>query len=248
MFTDKSAIVTGAGSGIGRAIARAMARRNAHVILVDINRASIETVSAEIESLGKGELLLQQADVSNAQEVQRVVEQALSRFGKIDILVNNAAIDGPSGPFPQVREEDWDEVMRVDLKSVFLFCQSVIGHMVEREYGKIINISSIAGRVGNPGLVPYSAAKAGVINLSRTIALGVATRGINVNCVCAGTTLTPMLQRLPQDQVEDLKKRIPMGRLAQPEETAAVVCFLASDEASFITGQCINATGGRSFE
>ena len=248
MFTDKTAIVTGAGSGIGRAIAQAMAKRNAHIILVDINRASIEKVSKEIESLGKGQFLLQKADVSNGKEVQEVVEQVLSRFGKIDILVNNAAIDGPTVPFPQIREEDWDEVMKVDLKSVFIFCKSVIGHMMGRRYGKIINISSIAGKAGNPNLVPYSVAKAGVINLSRTLALGVATMGINVNSVCAGTTLTPMLMRLPDDQVEDLKKRIPMGRLARPEETAAVVCFLASEEASFITGQCINATGGRGYE
>ena len=248
MFTGKTAIVTGAGSGIGRSVAHHLAKRNAHTVLVDINLESIERVAREIEPLGHGEILVQKADVSNAQDVQKVVEDVLSAFGKIDILVNNAAIDGPAVPFPEVKEEDWDEVMRVDLKSVFIFCKAVIGHMLARGYGKIINISSFAGKAGNPHLVPYSAAKAGVINLSRTIALGVATRGINVNCVCAGTTLTPMLRRLPPDQVEDLKKRIPMGRLAQPEETAAVVCFLASEEASFITGQCINATGGRGHE
>ena len=248
MFTDKIAIVTGAGSGIGRAIAHAMAKRNAHTILVDINGESVEKVSKEIDSLGNGKVLPQRADVSDSKEVRKVVEQVLSKFGKIDILVNNAAIDGPIAPFPEVREEDWDEVMKVDLKGVFNFCKAVIGHMIERRYGKIINISSFAGKAGNPNLVAYSAAKAGVINLSRTIALGVATMGINVNCVCAGTTLTPMLRRLSDDHIEDLKKRIPMGRLAKPEETAAVVCFLASDEASFITGQCINVTGGRGYE
>jgi 3-oxoacyl-[acyl-carrier protein] reductase len=248
MFTGKTAIVTGAGSGIGRAIAHAMAKRNAHTILVDINLKSIEKVSKEIEPLGNGKTLVLKADVSNAKEVQKVVEDVLSEFGKIDILVNNAAIGGPAVPFNEVKEEDWDEVMKVTLKSVFIFCKAVIEHMIQRRYGKIINISSFAGKAGNPYLVPYSAAKAGVINLSRTLALWVATMGINVNSVCAGTTETPMLGLLPPDKIEDLKKKIPMGRFAKPEETAAVVCFLASDEASFITGQCINATGGRGYE
>jgi 3-oxoacyl-[acyl-carrier protein] reductase len=248
MFTGKTAIVTGGGSGIGRAIVGAMARQNAHVILVDVNLESIETVAGEIRPLGKGKVLVRRADVSNSKEVQKVVEDVLSAFGRIDILVNNAGITGPPVPFTEVKEEDWDRVMKVDLKSVFIFCKAVIGHMIEKKSGKIINISSFAGKAGNPYWVPYSAAKAGVINLSRTIALGVATQGINVNCVCAGTTLTPMLRRLSDEQIEGLKRGIPMGRLAQPEETAAVVCFLASDEASYVTGQCINVTGGRGYE
>lgn len=148
MFTGKTAIVTGAGSGIGRSVAHHLAKRNAHTVLVDINLESIERVAREIEPLGHGEILVQKADVSNAQDVQKVVEDVLSAFGKIDILVNNAAIDGPAVPFPEVKEEDWDEVMRVDLKSVFIFCKAVIGHMLARGYGKIINISSFAGKAG----------------------------------------------------------------------------------------------------
>ena len=249
MFTGKTAIVTGAGSGIGRAIAHAMAKRNAHTILVDINLKSIEKVAKEIEPLGKGRVLVRKVDVSNSKEVEKVVEDVLSEFGKIDILVNDAAISGPPGPFPEVKEEDWDEVIKVDLKSVFLFCKAVIGHMIKRQYGKIINITSFAGKAGNPNLVAYSAAKAGVITLSRAIALGVATKGINVNSVAAATTLTPgVMKHFPKDMMEDLKRGIPMGRFGEPEETAAVVCFLASEEASFITGQCINATGGRGYE
>jgi 3-oxoacyl-[acyl-carrier protein] reductase len=247
MFTDKTAIVTGAGSGIGRAIAHAMAKRNAHTILVDINLESIEKVSKEIESLGNGKILVLKADVSNAKEVQKVVKDVLSEFGKIDVLVNNAAIGGTAVPFTELREEDWDELIKVDLKSVFIFCKAVIGHMIERKYGKIINITSLAGKAGNPNLVAYSAAKAGVIGLSRSLALWVATMGINVNSVAAGTTETPMLSSLPREQREELKRKIPMGRFSKPEETAAVVCFLASEEASFITGQCVNATGGRGY-
>ena len=248
MFTGKTAIVTGAGSGIGKAIAHAMAKRNANTILVDIDLESGEKVSKEIKSFGNGRNLALKADVSNVNEVQKVVEKVLFEFGRIDILVNNAAIGGPAVPITDLREEDWDEVINVDLKSVFLFCKAVIGHMIERKYGKIINITSLAGKAGNPNLVAYSAAKAGVIGLSRSLALWVATMGINVNSVAAGTTETPMLGTMPWDQSEDLKRKIPMGRFARPEETAAVVCFLASDEASFVTGQCINATGGRAYD
>jgi NAD(P)-dependent dehydrogenase (short-subunit alcohol dehydrogenase family) len=247
MFTGKTAIVTGAGSGIGRAIAHAMAKRNAHTILVDINLESIEKVSKEIEPLGNGKILVLKADVSNAKEVQKVVKDVLSEFGRIDVLVNNAAIGGVAGPFTELREEDWDELIKIDLKSVFLFCKAVIGHMIERKYGKIINITSLAAKAGNPNIVAYSAAKAGVIGLSRSLALWVATMGINVNSVAAGTTETRMLSSLPREQREELKRKIPMGRFSKPEETAAVVCFLASDEASFITGQCVNATGGRGY-
>jgi NAD(P)-dependent dehydrogenase (short-subunit alcohol dehydrogenase family) len=248
VFTGKTAIVTGAGSGIGRAIAHAMAKRNANTILVDINLESGEKVSKEIESLGDGRSLALKADVSNVNEVQKVVENVLREFGRIDILVNNAAIGGPAVPITELREEDWDEVIKVDLKSVFLFCKAVIGHMIERKYGKIINITSLAGKAGNPNLVAYSAAKAGVIGLSRSLALWVATMGINVNSVAAGTTETPMLGSMPWEQREALRNKIPMGRFSRPEETAAVVCFLASDEASFVTGQCINATGGRAYD
>jgi 3-oxoacyl-[acyl-carrier protein] reductase len=247
MFSGKTAIVTGAGSGIGRAIAHGMAKRNAHTILVDINLESIKKVSKEIESLGNGKVLVLKADVSNAKEVQKVVERVLQEFGKIDILVNDAAIGGPTVPMTELREEDWDEVIKVDLKSVFLFCKAVIGHMIERKYGKIINITSLAAKAGNPHIVAYSSAKAGVIGLSRSLALWVATMGINVNAVAAGTTETPMLLSTPIEQREELKRKIPMGRFSKPEETAAVVCFLASDEASFITGQCVNATGGRGY-
>jgi 3-oxoacyl-[acyl-carrier protein] reductase len=247
MFSGKTAIVTGAGSGIGRAIAHAMAKRNAHTILVDINLESIEKVSKEIGSLGNGRILALKADVSNAKEVQRVIKNVLHQFGKVDILVNNAAIGGPAIPITELKEEDWDEVIKVDLKSVFIFCKAVIGYMIERKYGKIVNITSLAGKAGNPNLVAYSAAKAGVIGLSRSLALWVATMGITVNCVAAGTTETPMLSGVPREQREELKRKIPMGRFSKPEETAAVVCFLASDEASFITGQCVNATGGRGY-
>lgn len=245
MFTGKTAIVTGAGSGIGRAISHAMAKRNAHTILVDINLENIKEVAGEINHLGKGKILFRKVDVSNINDVKGVVEDILVEFGKIDILVNNAAIAGPTTPFIELREEDWDEVVKVNLKSVFIFCKAVIGHMMNRRYGKIINIASIAAKEGNPNLAAYVASKAGVIALSRSIALGVATMGINVNCICPAVTETSMMRSLPGEQIEVLKKKTPMERFGKPEEQAAVVCFLASDEASFITGQCINVSGGR---
>jgi NAD(P)-dependent dehydrogenase (short-subunit alcohol dehydrogenase family) len=170
MFTGKTAIVTGAGSGIGRAIAHAMAKRNANTILIDKDLSSIEKVCEEMGSLGKGEVLALKANVASTRDVQKAVGVVISEFGKIDILVNCAAIEGPTVPLTEVREEDWDEVMEVTLKSVFICCKAVIGHMVARKYGKIINIASFAGKAGNPHLIPYSAAKAGVITLSRAIA------------------------------------------------------------------------------
>jgi len=248
MFAGKTAIVTGAGSGIGREIARAMARRNTHTILLDRDFASIEQVRGEIGLLGKGESLALEANVARTRDVQQAVGEVISKFGKVDILINCAAIVGPSALLTEVSEEDWDEVMDVTLKSVFICCKAVIAQMIARRYGKIVNLASFAGRAGNPHLVPYSAAKAGVITLSRAIALGVATQGINVNCVIPATTETPLLLRLPEAQREYLKAQIPMGRFGTPEETAAVVCFLASDESCLINGQCINATGGRGYD
>ncbi len=245
MFTGKTGIVTGAASGIGRAIAHEMAKRNAHTVLIGRNSKPIEKVAKEIEPLGNGRVLARQADVSNPEDVQKVVEDVISDFGKIEILVNNAATAGPTLPFIELTLEDWDEVIKINLKSVFIFCKAVIPHMIERRYGKIINISSIAAKEGNPYLVAYCASKAGVISFSRSLALGVAAMGINVNCIAPAVTETSMMRSLPAEQIEALKKRTPMERFGKPEEQAAAVCFLASEEASFITGQCINVSGGR---
>jgi 3-oxoacyl-[acyl-carrier protein] reductase len=247
MFAGKTAIVSGAGSGIGRAIVHMMAEKNANIVSVGRNLRSLEKVSKEIDSIGNGRVYIQKADVSNSKEVNKVVENVLLEFGKIDILINNAAIAGPTFSFTELTEEDWDNVIKNNLKSVFLFSKAVIIHMIERKYGKIVNFSSIAAKEGNPNLAAYVASKAGVIGLSRSLALGVAKMGINVNCICPAVTETPMMRSLGKEQIQELKNKTPQGRFCKPEEQAAAVCFLASDEASFITGQCINVSGGRGY-
>jgi NAD(P)-dependent dehydrogenase (short-subunit alcohol dehydrogenase family) len=160
-------------------------------------------------------------------------------------LINNAGIAGPVGPLEQVSDEDWEAVMAVDLKSVYLCCQAVLPGMKARRYGRIVNVASIAGKEGNPNMVPYSTAKAAVIGLTKALAKEVAGHGIYVNAISPAVIETPMLETVTPEQVQYMVQRIPMGRTGRPEEVAALICWLASDEASFTTGQCVDISGGR---
>jgi len=243
-LTDRVAIVTGAAQGIGEAIALRLARAGAQVAVVDINLPLAEQVAERVRALGRKAIAVE-CDVSRSADVAAMRDRTLGEFGKIEILVNNAAIAGKNVPMLGIQEDEWDRIIAIDLKSVYLCCRAVLPHMIERRYGKIVNVASIAGKEGNPGLVPYSTAKAGVIGLTKALAKEVVSFGVYVNAVAPAVIETPILKTLTPQQIGYMTARIPMGRVGKPEEVAAVVHFLASDDASFVTAQCYDVSGGR---
>ncbi|MEM2911762.1 MAG: SDR family NAD(P)-dependent oxidoreductase [Candidatus Bathyarchaeia archaeon] len=239
---DKVAIVTGAGQGIGREIALSLARNGAKVVIIDISNKIFEVLK-EIEKLGHDGLAVR-CDVSNVNEVEKAVKEVLSKFGGVDILVNNAGIY-PFKSLTDMSEQDWDNVLNINLKGTFLFTRAVLPKMIEEKKGKIINIASIAGSVvGYPNLTHYSASKGGIVGFTRALALEVAQHGINVNAVSPGPILTPGTEAIGKEMYEQIKRSVPLGRWGLPEDVANLVIFLASDESSFITGQNIIVDGG----
>lgn len=243
-FRDKVVIVTGAARGVGRATALEFCRQGASVVLVDILEEELKRVGEIIKKLGNP-VLLCRGDVSNNNHVQDVVKSTLTNFKRIDVLVNNAGITGRTGPVIDLTEEDWDQHFQVNLKSIFLFCKTVVPIMMKNKKGNIVNVGSIAGKEGNENLSAYSASKAGVICFSRVLAKEVVKYGIRVNCIAPALIGTEMLSPVAPEIIENLLKKIPMGRMGVPEEVANLILFLASEKSSFITGQCINVTGGR---
>ncbi len=234
------AVVTGAGQGIGRAIAERLAAAGARVAALDMNEKNARSVAEAIAGLAV------HCDVSKAASVENAVEQVRQELGPVDILVNNAGIAGRAAPLWELSEEDLDQVYAVNLKGVFLMCRSVIRQMMERQYGRIVNVASIAGKEGNPTLIPYSSTKAAVICLTKALAKEVAGKGdLTVNSISPAVIRTPILDNIPPSTRDYMVSRIPMGRLGTVEEVAALVHFLVSKEASFTTGQCYDISGGR---
>jgi 3-oxoacyl-[acyl-carrier protein] reductase len=239
---DKVAIVTGAGQGIGRGIALSLTKEGAKVVVADITDKRFEVVK-EIEAMGSQALAVK-CDVSNRNDVEGMVKEALNKFGRVDILVNNAGIY-PFKPFAEMTEQDWDRVLNINLKGVFYCVKAVLPKMIEQRYGKIINLSSIAGSVvGFPSLVHYSASKAAIAGLTKSLALEVAPHGINVNAIAPGPIDTPGTKAPDVTITQQTIKAIPVGRMGLPQDIANLVVFLASDKSSFITGQCIVSDGG----
>ena len=240
-LAGQTAIVTGAANGIGEAIAKRLAEAGATLVVLDLDQAGAERVAG---GLDHGAFALR-ADVADAASVQKAVEETMKRTGRIDVLVNNAGIAGPAAYLWEQTDADWQRVLSINLTGVFNFCRAVTPHMRRRGYGRIVNIASIAGKEGNPKMVPYSVTKAGVIALTKSLGKEVATEGICVNAVAPAVVHTRILDQLTAEQVAYMTDRIPMGRPGKPEEIAYVVHFLASPECSFVTGQCYDASGGR---
>jgi len=239
---DRKAMVTGAGQGIGRSIALKMAREGAEVVIVEWNPDTGKRTQKEIEDLGKRSLFFQ-IDVAEQKQVQHMVGEVLKAFGKIDILVNNAGFDRP-GTLLKTRGEDWDAVLGVHLKGTLNCIQAVVPHMIEKGYGKIVNISSIWGKSGAISEISYSAAKAGIIGLTKSVARELGRHQINVNVVLPGMILTPTISGMADKYKNLIIENTPLKRAGQPEEIANVVAFLASDEASFMTGAAVEVSGG----
>jgi 3-oxoacyl-[acyl-carrier protein] reductase len=242
-IADKVALVTGAGRGIGRVIALKLAKMGMKIAVNDVgNPAPPEAVVNEIKAMGIPAISIL-ADVSSPAEVTRLVGETVAAYGRLDVLVNNAGI-ARDGLLMRMSEEDWDKVLTVDLKSVFLCTKEAVKHMVKQRSGRIISMASIVGIVGNPGQANYAAAKAGIIGFTRAVAKEVASRGITVNAVAPGFIDTDMTKALKDDWKEELKKRIPLGSFGSPQDVADAVGFLASEEARYITGQVLAVDGG----
>jgi NAD(P)-dependent dehydrogenase (short-subunit alcohol dehydrogenase family) len=237
----QTAIVTGSATGIGKAIATRLADAGATIAVVDLNLGEARVVAA---ALPNGSFAVE-ANVAKADSVRGCVDQVLAQTGRIDVLVNNAGIAGTSAFTWEQTDEDWQRNIAINLTGVFNFCKAVVPHMRSRGYGRIVNIASIAGKEGNPRMTPYSATKAGVIALTKSLGKEVATEGICVNAVSPAVVQTSILDQLTPEQVSYMTDKIPMRRTGKPEEIAYVVHFLSSPECSFVTAQCYDASGGR---
>jgi NAD(P)-dependent dehydrogenase (short-subunit alcohol dehydrogenase family) len=247
-LAGKVAVITGGGSGLGRAIASLFSSEGARVAVIDVDRSLGEEAVRAIRDLG-GDALFAEAGVSKASDVERAMKTVVQRYGRLDILVNNAGITS-KGSVVELSEETWDRVIGVNLKGVFLCSKYGIAEMVRTGQGAVVNIASVLGLVGNSSEAAYCASKGGVIALTRAMALDFARFNVRVNCVCPGSILTPMFERLmtdAPDREEALRRnaeKIPMGRVAKPEEVAKMVLYLASDDSSYVTGSVLTIDGG----
>lgn len=239
---NNNTFITGAAQGIGKSIAMGMAKKGANIAVADTNIEKADTTVQEIKTLGVKSLAIK-LDVSKQNEVVSAFETFIKEFGRLDVLVNNAGIT-KDALVVRMKNEDWDVVLDVNLKGTFLCSKEAIRLMVKQQYGKIISISSVVAFTGNPGQVNYSASKAGIVGLTKTVAKEYASRGIRVNAVAPGFIQTAMTNAVPEKIKEEMKKSIPLGYFGTPEDIANIVIFLASKDADYITGQVFHINGG----
>ncbi len=241
---DKVAIVTGAGVGIGLATAERLSQAGARVVVADRDEKAARKGESRIRE-GGGSATACNVDVSDEGSVEEMIREVLKSFGRIDILVNNAGIAGTASPLCEQRVEEWRRVLAVNLDGPYFCCRACLPAMMQQRSGRIVNVASIAGKEGNPNMVPYSTSKAGLIGFTKALAKEVTKYNILVNAVTPAVIRTPILDQLTAEQIEYMTAKIPLGRIGEPSEVAAVIHFLASDESSFVTGQVYDVSGGR---
>ncbi|MHB8812427.1 MAG: SDR family oxidoreductase [Steroidobacteraceae bacterium] len=239
-FQHRVAAITGGASGVGREAAARIAAEGGRVFLWDCDEAALATAAAGIPGARTARV-----DVTDAGEVARAAEAAFRTCARLDILIASAGITGPTATLWEYPVEEWRRVIDIDLHGIFNSCRAVVPLMLENNYGRIVNISSVAGKEGNPNASAYSAAKAAVIGLTKSLGKELAPTGVRVNCVTPATFKSPILSQLPQSQIDYMKSKIPMGRLGEVDEVAALICWLASEECSFSTAATFDISGGR---
>jgi 2-dehydro-3-deoxy-L-rhamnonate dehydrogenase (NAD+) len=242
---NRTAIVTGGARGIGFAIAKRMLASGATVVLWDVDAAALDKAVAALQGQANGDVHAAVVDVTDASAIARAVAADLRERGKIDILVNNAGITGGNAPLWELEPEVWRRVVEVNLVAPYLTCRAVVPHLVRAGYGRIVNIASIAGKEGNPNASHYSASKAGLIGLTKSLAKELAATGVLVNCVTPAAAKTELFAQMKQEHIDYMLSKIPMSRFVEVEEIAALVAWLSSEDCSFSTGAVFDISGGR---